>query len=296
MEYLDKNIPREYLALKINYCKKQLEALPKVKLHEHFIDGSSIKRLVVDGHRYDLGSANGKKYYAAWLLRDQNERLLRVYEATWDYCFKGPVPKLSPHKNVRTLLVHGGSTVVMDRNYFDSLKNDANTGYPKPNLYPFNGIQYRSAAEKSIAEFYTDAGIPFKYIDLVMQDRAYWATGIPIDMYRDINIGAITSLYEDLKTSIVIFCVSNGDPIRGPGWRQMTIDEFHDSYSGAYDIFQSDGQRQQVYVSIPGPKRPIGLMIFEWLDESKEIDRGRVIEVTAAFVPRITGLMSVTTK
>jgi hypothetical protein len=140
------------------------------------------------------------------------------------------------------------------------------------------------------------AGIPFKYIDLVMQDRAYWATGIPIDMYRDINIGAITSLYEDLKTSIVIFCVSNCDPTRGPGWRQMTIDEFHDSYSGAYDIFQSDGQRQQVYVSIPGPKQPIGLMIFEWLDEDKEIDRGRVIEVTAAFVPRITGLMSVTTK
>ena len=163
MEYLDKYIPKEYLALKINYCRQQLEALPNVKLHEHFIDGSSIKRLVVDGHRYDLGSANGKKYYAAWLLRDQNERLLRVYEATWDYCFKGPVPKLSPHKNVRTLLVNGGSTVVMDRNYFDSLKNDANTGYPKPNLYPFNGIQYRSAAEKSIAEFYTDAGIPFKY-------------------------------------------------------------------------------------------------------------------------------------
>ena len=140
------------------------------------------------------------------------------------------------------------------------------------------------------------AGIPFKYIDLVMQDRAYWASGIPIDMYRDINIGAITSLYEDLKTSIVIFCVSDGDPIKGPGWKQMTVDGFHDSYSGAYDIFQSDGQRQQVYVSIPGPKQPIGLMIFEWLDESKEIDRGRVIEVTAAFVPRITGLMSVTTK
>ena len=140
------------------------------------------------------------------------------------------------------------------------------------------------------------AGIPFKYIDLVMQDRAYWASGIPIDMYRDINIGAITSLYEDLKTSIVIFCVSDGDSIKGPGWKQMTVDGFHDSYSGAYDIFQSDGQRQQVYVSIPGPKQPIGLMIFEWLDESKEIDRGRVIEVTAAFVPRITGLMSVTTK
>lgn len=140
------------------------------------------------------------------------------------------------------------------------------------------------------------AGIPFKYIDLVMQDRAYWASGIPIDMYRDINVGAITSLYEDLKTSIVIFCISDGEDVKGPGWKQITVDEFHEVYSGAYDIFQSDGQRQQVYISIPGPKQPIGLMIFEWLDESKEIDRGRVIEVTAAFVPRITGLMSVTTK
>lgn len=141
------------------------------------------------------------------------------------------------------------------------------------------------------------AGIPFKYIDLVMQDRAYWASGIPIDMYRDINIGAITTLYEDLKTSIVIFCVDNeGDSIKGNAWKQMPVDEFQESYPGAYDIFQSDSQKQQVYISIPGPKQPIGLMIFEWLDPDAKIDRGRVIEVTAAFVPRITGLMSVTTK
>ena len=141
------------------------------------------------------------------------------------------------------------------------------------------------------------AGIPFKYIDLVMQDRAYWASGIPIDMYRDINIGAITTLYEDLKTSIVIFCVDNeGDSIKGNAWKQMPVDEFQELYPGAYDIFQSDGQKQQVYISIPGPKQPIGLMIFEWLSPDAKIDRGRVIEVTAAFVPRITGLMSVTTK
>lgn len=141
------------------------------------------------------------------------------------------------------------------------------------------------------------AGIPFKYIDLVMQDRAYWASGIPIDMYRDINIGAITTLYEDLKTSIVIFCVAEGEEsYKGNAWKQMPVDEFQELYPGAYDIFQSDSQKQQVYVSIPGPKQPIGLMLFEWLSPDAKIDRGRVIEVTAAFVPRITGLMSVTTK
>lgn len=141
------------------------------------------------------------------------------------------------------------------------------------------------------------AGIPFKYIDLVMQDRAYWASGIPIDMYRDINVGAVTSLYEDLKTSIVIFCVKEGEEsYKGNAWKQLPVDEFQGNYPGAYDIFQSDGRKQQVYVSIPGPKQPIGLMIFEWLSPDDTIDRGRVIEVTAAFVPRITGLMSVTTK
>ena len=140
------------------------------------------------------------------------------------------------------------------------------------------------------------AGIPFKYIDLVMQDRAYWASGIPLDMYRDINIGAITSLYEDLKTSIVIFCVSEGDYYKGSAWKQLPIEDFRDSYPGAFDIFQAEGtNKQQVYVSIPGPKQPIGLLIFEWLKEDDTIDRGRVIEVTAAFVPRITGLMSATT-
>ncbi len=140
------------------------------------------------------------------------------------------------------------------------------------------------------------AGIPFKYIDLVMQDRSYWAASVPIDMYRDINIGAITSLYEDLKTSVVIFCFSGVEYYKGTPWKQVPLEQFELDYSGAYDIFQADGPKQQVYISIPGARQPIGLLVFEWLDLEKEIDRGKVIEVTASFVPRITGLMSVTTK
>ena len=139
------------------------------------------------------------------------------------------------------------------------------------------------------------AGIPFKYIDLVMQDRAYWATGIPIDMYRDINVGAVTSLYEDLKTSIVIFSVFDGEYIKGSAWKQISTDQFATDYPGANDIFNQDGPKQQMYVSIPGAKQPIGLLIFEWLNTDSTIDRGKAIEVTAAFVPRITGLMSTTT-
>ena len=50
----------------------------------------------------------------------------------------------------------------MDKQFFDSLKNDADTKHPKPTDFPFNGIYYRSAAERDIAVFYTEMGLPFK--------------------------------------------------------------------------------------------------------------------------------------
>lgn len=168
MEIMDRYIPREYLALKINYCRRQLEELPAVRMHEHIIDGSTKKKLTVGKHRYGWDTPDGKHYYRILLMRDEFERQLQLYEAMWDYSFKGPVPLLVPSKQGRTLLVGYNNPVVMDKVYFDSLKNDANTDYPKPNLYPFNGIQYRSAAEKSIAVFYTEMGIPFKYEPEVM--------------------------------------------------------------------------------------------------------------------------------
>ena len=51
----------------------------------------------------------------------------------------------------------------MNREYFDSLENDANDTYFKNDNYRFDGIKYRSAAERDIAIFYTEMGIPFKY-------------------------------------------------------------------------------------------------------------------------------------
>ena len=54
-------------------------------------------------------------------------------------------------------------TVVLNKEYFDSLKNDADTKHEKPKDFPFDGIYYRSAVEREIAMFYTEMGIPFKY-------------------------------------------------------------------------------------------------------------------------------------
>ena len=56
----------------------------------------------------------------------------------------------------------------MNRTFFDSLKNDDNTKYPKNPYNYFNGIYYRSSVERDIAIFYTELGIPFKYEPSVM--------------------------------------------------------------------------------------------------------------------------------
>ena len=63
--------------------------------------------------------------------------------------------------------------------FFDSLKNDANTMYPKPMLYPFNGIQYRSDIERQIAIGYTEMNVLFKY------EPELWIAGMNKPIYPD---------------------------------------------------------------------------------------------------------------
>ena len=169
MKILNARIPQEYLALKINYCRQQLEKLPKVKLQIHNESGVPSMKLIVGDHRYRPGSAAGKEYYKIWLIRDPLERELQLCEAIWHSYYKGsPFPECEPHKVVRTLFTDTGKQVILNKEYFDSLKNDADTKHPKPLDYKFDGIYYRSAAEREIAMFYTEMGIPFKYEPEVM--------------------------------------------------------------------------------------------------------------------------------
>ena len=164
MELFNTYIPREYLALKINYCQKQLERLPVVKVRDHIVDNKHIKRVTVGTHRYDVGSDKGKKYYDIWKYRDLITRELNVYRAIWGCNFiSDPPADCEPHNANRIMYADTDKPVIMNRDYFDSLENDANTDYPKPENFKFNGIKYRSAAEREIAIFYTESGIPFKY-------------------------------------------------------------------------------------------------------------------------------------
>lgn len=164
MEYLNKYVPKEYLALKINYCRKCLEEMPVIYISDRNKNGMLNKKIIVNGHVYNLNSRRGEEYYDLMNLRARYEYRLQLYETVWKFHFKDePLPECNPHKITRTLLVDDGKPVVMNRSFFDSLKNDDNKNYPKyPSNY-FDGIYYRSSAEREIAIFYTNLGIPFKY-------------------------------------------------------------------------------------------------------------------------------------
>ena len=164
MDISNKYIPREYLALKINYCRKQLAELPEVKVYSHLVNGLESKRYIVGNHRYEFNSAMGKKLSHIFALREETERSLKLFDTLWNNSFNGSPPSsIIPRKVNRTLSVDYNKRVVMDKNYFDSLVNDSNTKHPKQSSYYFNGISYRSASERDIAILYTELDIPFKY-------------------------------------------------------------------------------------------------------------------------------------
>lgn len=164
MEYTDKYIPRELLALKINYCKEQLKKLPVVKLYRHTVKGITSRQVVVGKHKYLLESPMGKEFYKIKQERDALENDLKIYEMIWNINFiSDPPQECKPHKVVRTLYASDGRPVVMDKAFFDSLKNDSNKKYQKYKNNLYKGIYYRSAAERDIAIYYSEMGIPFKY-------------------------------------------------------------------------------------------------------------------------------------
>ena len=169
MEYTNRYIPREYLALKINYCKERLKEFPVIKLHSHTHNGIKQLQVVIGSHKYLLNSPAGQKYYQIKLERDALENDLKIYETYWDSNFSCPPPQeCKPQKIIRSFYTGNYERVILDKAFFDSLNNDANTKHPKYKNYLYKGIYYRSAAERDIAAYYTENGIPFKYEPEIM--------------------------------------------------------------------------------------------------------------------------------
>ena len=155
-------------------------------------------------------------------------------------------------------------------------------------LYPIL-VDYRSSvgADRLLYFEYHNSkenlvGIPFKYIDLVSQSTRYGVLPSPESALKDINIGAITNLYESLKRGGgVIYCNGEDDST------------FLGKFPGTYELFNhADGSKKLAFVSIPGISQPIGLIIFEWVnDDAPDIDQVKVNKITNTYISGINALI-----
>lgn len=183
MQTIGTYISKEYLALRINYCRQQLAELPKVTITQRMIRGVYQDAYIKDSRRY---LANGK---AGKMLKPIHERRtilqsnLTKYEGLWNSEFKcTPPAELKPAPVRRIILTADHDQIVMNKNFFDSLRNDANPKHRESKTCFYNGTYYRSAAEVEIARFYTEQGIPFKY------EPEIWLKGLVFPIYPDFVI------------------------------------------------------------------------------------------------------------
>ena len=126
-------------------------------------------------------------------------------------------------------------------------------------------------------------GIPFKYVDLVLQNLKYGVSSVPESTMSDVNVGAISSLYEVIKRGSIVYCSGSDD------------EYFRTTYPGAWELFaNSDGSKQQVFISIPGVRQPVGMIVLEWMNEC-DLEQRDIAEIayngSTSFIPRINGLI-----
>jgi hypothetical protein len=94
-----------------------------------------------------------------------------------------------------------------------------------------------------------EAGVPFKYVDLVQQSPKMGLS--PLPPLDNVNASRFAELYLDLIDHGYI--VNPGDS------------SFYYRYPGSQEI--SGKSVMQVYCNIPGIQLPLGLMVLEWYDK-----------------------------
>ena len=184
MQILEPYIPKEYLALKINFLKQQLAMLPEVTRTKRTIHGKKKDVFTVSsGGTYLTDSKSGIEIQNKLLLREDIQRELSKLESIWKYNYNGQTPiDIEPRKITRRLFRSADDSVVIDGEFFESLKNDANPNHRESKTFYYNGTYYRSAAEVDIARVYTENGIPFKY------EPEIWLKGLKYPVYTDFVI------------------------------------------------------------------------------------------------------------
>lgn len=183
MAILEPFVPREYLALQINYCKQQLAMLPEVSMTYHKRRGENIRIFKCNSRTITADSRNGQELEIIYGQREELTRKLSRLEGLWNSEFRGTPPSyIEPRKIQRRLHISSTGSVIIDSKFFNSLKNDADPNYKESKTCFYNGIYYRSAAEVEIARYYTENGIPFKY------EPAIWLKGLNKPIYTDFVI------------------------------------------------------------------------------------------------------------
>ena len=164
-----KLLPKELHALEINYIKNRLATLPAATFKSLYRNGKEMKYVYCSGHYYLLTAKEGATLLPIAEERAQLAEELKILQAAWDAVYFEKVPEmLLPHPVRRTFLGYGGQPIVLDREFYDSLTAESNPSHPEHKRYNYNGVYYRSKAEREIARTYTDLGIEFKYEPAVL--------------------------------------------------------------------------------------------------------------------------------
>ena len=180
MAILEPYVPREYLALQINYCKQQLAMLPEVSMTFHMVRGERKMILKYNNHKSEATTQKGQELLQIYEQREELSRKLSRLEGLWNSEFRGLPPSyISPRKIQRKLYISSSEFVIIDSKFFNSLKNDADPNYREGKTHFYNGIYYRSAAEVDIARYYTENDIPFKY------EPEIWLKGLNRPIHTD---------------------------------------------------------------------------------------------------------------
>lgn len=180
MTILEPYVQKEYLALKINYCKQRLAELPEVTMTKRSIRGEKRDVFLFNSHYHQINSKTGKELSPFVQQRETLLCELSRLEGLWNSSFRGlPPPDIQPAKIIRRYIDSNNNSVIIDGKFFESLKHDANPYYPEHKKYFFNGTYYRSPIEAEIARDYTEQNIPFKY------EPEIWLKGLNHPIYTD---------------------------------------------------------------------------------------------------------------
>lgn len=120
-----------------------------------------------------------------------------------------------------------------------------------------------------------EAGIPFKFCDLVQQAPRQ---GLPeLSPLDNVNVSRFSRLYCAVRDSEVV--VNKGGQ------------EFYDRYPGFTEI--SNGSKRQIFVNIPGIQVSLGLVVIEYsADNNHEVDWDEAVKSALRQSTRINALIS----